>query len=90
MIYGKSIYEVQEERSVYFPSDRIAFLRKNDYVARLDKIVFEEFRNKEITITEACRRVAQNNNLKEVKPEAFMNEFKSLGYARKDKEDEKE
>lgn len=81
MVYGKSIYEVQEERSLIFPPDRIAFLKNNDYVAKNDKAVFEEYRNKRITITEACRRIAFNNSLPEVSQNAFLNEFKTLGYA---------
>ena len=81
MRYSNNIYDVQKERSLIFPPDRIAFLKGSDYVAKNDKAVFEEYRNKQITITEACNRIAFNNNLPEVSQKAFLNEFKTLGYA---------
>ena len=81
MRYSDNIYDVQKERSLIFPPDRIAFLSNIDYVARMDKATFEAYRNKQITITEACRQIASNNNLSEVSQEAFLNEFRMLGYA---------
>lgn len=81
MRYSNNIYDVQKERSLIFPPDRIAFLKNFDYVARMDKATFEAYRKKQITITEACRQIASNNNLPEVSQEAFLNEFRMLGYA---------
>lgn len=78
------IYEQaeQELRQKKFPPDRIAFLG-TDVAATNDKMTFRLFHSGEITLREACMRIAEANFLQEVTEEQFLNEAKLLGYARR-------
>ena len=64
-----------------YPKDRMPFL-KDWGIANLDKIAFSDYGNGLITLSNLCRRLAENTNLPYVTEEQALNEFQICGWLR--------
>ncbi len=71
----------QARRAQRFPANRIAFLG-TETAAEADKATFKAFQYGNISVSTACKRIAETNLLEKVTEEQFLNECELLGYAR--------
>lgn len=89
----KTTMNLQANRQMKFPEDRIALLKGSEQAADADKIVLNrwerfgqwkkgnEYRN---AVEEALRDIAKNNQLEEITMQQFDTLCKMTGYARID------